>query len=148
MDASGIDLLPAGPVRRVFEAISRHDLEGMVACFAEDYLNETPIHPDRGFRGREQVRKNWTSILAAIPDLVPFVVRATTAPDGMVWVEWGQRGTRRDGVPVDLAGVSVFTLADDLVSAVRFYLEPVEHASGDVDAAVREATGVGTGGRP
>ncbi|ASN53112.1 nuclear transport factor 2 family protein [Sinomonas sp. R1AF57] len=148
MDASGIDLLPAGPVRRVFEAISRHDLDGMVSCFAEDYLNETPIHPDRGFTGRDQVRKNWSSILAAIPDVQPFVVRATTASDGMVWVEWGQRGTRRDGVPVDLVGVSVFTLENDLISAVRFYLEPVEHASGDVDAAVRDATGVGTGGRP
>lgn len=148
MDASGIDFLPAGPVRRVFEAISRHDLDGMVSCFAEDYLNETPVHPDRGFTGREQVRKNWAAILAGVPDLQPFVVRATTAADGRVWVEWGQRGTRRDGVPVDLAGVAVFTLDGDVISAVRFYLEPVEHESGDVDAAVRQTTGIGTGGRP
>ncbi|BCT77759.1 hypothetical protein SCMU_36010 [Sinomonas cyclohexanicum] len=143
---STFDSLPAGPVRRVFEAISRHDLDAMVACFAEDYLNETPIHPDRGFTGRHQVRKNWSAILASIPDLEPYVVRATTAPDGRVWVEWGQRGTRRDGVPVHLAGVSIFTIDVDDISAVRFYLEPVEQETGDVDANVAEV--VGASGQP
>ncbi|WP_369045545.1 nuclear transport factor 2 family protein [Sinomonas sp. P10A9] len=142
MDAqSPFEALPAGPVRRLFESISQHDLGGMVACFAEDYVNETPIHPDRSFTGREQVRKNWSTILAGLRDLQPYVVRATTAPDGMVWVEWGQRGTRPDGVPVALAGVSIFTLDADAIAAVRFYLEPVERESGDVNANVHSIVG-------
>lgn len=142
MDANKtFDSLPAGPVRRMFEAISKHDLDAMISCFAEDYLNETPIHPDRGFRGRDQVRENWTAILSGIPDLVPYVVRSTTAPDGRVWVEWGQHGTRRDGLPLHLAGVAIFTLTGDAVSAVRFYLEPVGRDSGDVNADVAKIAG-------
>lgn len=145
MDANTtFDNLPAGPVRRVFEAIGRHDLDAMVSCFAEDYLNEMPIHPDRGFTGRDQVLKNWTAILAGIPDLEAYVVRATTAPNGQVWVEWGQHGTRRDGVPVHLAGVSIFTIEGEEISAVRFYLEPVERESGDVNADVAKIVGTGT----
>jgi ketosteroid isomerase-like protein len=146
--ATSFTALPAGPVRRIFEAIARHDLEAMVSCFAEDYVNETPVHPDRSFTGRAQVHKNWTAILAGFPDLEPYVVRATTAPDGMVWVEWGQRGTRRDGVPVHLAGVSIFTLDGDAVSAVRFYLEQVESVSGTVDRNVADIVGAAAAGAP
>ncbi|MDQ1731690.1 MAG: hypothetical protein QOK10_1849 [Pseudonocardiales bacterium] len=46
-------------------------------------------------------------------------------------------GTRRDGVPHELRGVIVFDVAGALISAARFYLEPVEHESGTVDDAVR-----------
>lgn len=38
------------------EAVNAHDLDGIVACFALDYRNETPAHPMRGFVGRDQVR--------------------------------------------------------------------------------------------
>jgi hypothetical protein len=37
-------------------ATDARDLEALVACFAPDYRNETPAHPERGFTGREQVR--------------------------------------------------------------------------------------------
>ena len=56
-------------VERLRQATNRHDLEALVACFAPDYRNETPVHPERGFSGREQVRKNWQQIFAAIPDV-------------------------------------------------------------------------------
>jgi ketosteroid isomerase-like protein len=69
------------------QALDAHDLEAMVACFAEDYRNETPAHPRRGFRGNEQVRRNWTQILDGAPDLHALVPR--TAVDGdTVWTEW------------------------------------------------------------
>ena len=35
-----------------------HDLEAFLACFQEDYESEQPAHPDRAFRGRDQVRSN------------------------------------------------------------------------------------------
>ena len=56
---------PAAVVRRLIEATNRRDLTSMVACFAPDYRNETPVHPSRGFVGREQVRRNWVQIFAA-----------------------------------------------------------------------------------
>jgi ketosteroid isomerase-like protein len=147
MDANAtFDILPAGPVRRVFEAISRRDLDAMVQCFAEDYINETPAHPDRSFVGRDQVRRNWSALLSGFPDLESYVLRATTAADGLVWVEWGQQGTRADGVRVELAAVAIFRIEHDLISAVRFYLEPVERQTGDVNANVASVVGATAGG--
>ena len=50
---------PLAAVARLQQATNAHDLEAIVACFAEDYVNETPVHPSRSFAGREQVRRNW-----------------------------------------------------------------------------------------
>ena len=55
---------PRALVDRLVRATNAHDVDAVAACFAEDYENETPVHPARGFRGREQVRKNWEQIFA------------------------------------------------------------------------------------
>jgi ketosteroid isomerase-like protein len=147
MDATeGLDLLPAGPVRRMIAAAGRHDLDAMVAEFADDFENITPNHPDRSFTGSAQVRANWEALFAGIPDLALAVRAAATGPDGTVWMEWTNAGTRRDGVPVHMAGVAIFTLRADRIAAVRFYLEPVEHDSGDVTEAVRTVAGPAAAG--
>ena len=122
-------------VDRLARATSAHDLDGIVACFAEDYVNETPAHPLRGFHGRAQVRRNWTQILAAVPNLTAQVL--ATAVDGdTVWSEWTLTGTRGDGESHEMRGVIIFAVADELIRAARFYLEPVEHDSGTVDDAI------------
>ena len=69
MDDDRADGGPAAMARRLCQATNDHDLAGLVACFAPGYRNITPAHPQRGFTGREQVRKNWEQIFAAIPDL-------------------------------------------------------------------------------
>ncbi|MGZ5301942.1 MAG: nuclear transport factor 2 family protein, partial [Actinomycetota bacterium] len=56
-------------VERLARATNEHDLDALTACFAPEYVNETPAHPERGFRGRDQVRKNWEQIFGAVPDL-------------------------------------------------------------------------------
>jgi len=149
MDASGVDLLPEGPVRRMVAAANRHDLEEMVSLFAEDYENLTPVHPARSFKGSAQVRKNWAALFAGLPDLRITVHDATTGPGGKVWMEWSNRGTRPDGSVTRSAGVAILTVRDDSIAAAHFYLEPVEHVSGDVNTAVsvavRGATGAGEG---
>jgi ketosteroid isomerase-like protein len=135
---------PIGVVDRLVQAINDHDLEALVACFDEGYINETPAHPRRGFRGREQVRRNWTQILAAVPELRARVLR--TAVDGGVWTEWDMSGTRRDGALFQMAGVAIFEVRDAKIASARFYLEPVEQTSGDVDAAVSGLVGDPTAG--
>lgn len=134
----GMDRLPAGPVWRMFAAACQHDLDAMVAEFANDYVNITPNHPDRSFTGSAQVRSNWSALFAGVPDLTLEIRDVATAPDGKVWVEWASHGTRRDGFPVEQAGVAIFTLREGLLSAVRFYLEPVDHEPGDVNTAIRD----------
>lgn len=127
-------------VERLAKAVSGHDLEAMVSCFAEDYINETPAHPRRGFRGNAQVRANWSQIFAAVPDIQARVVRAT-ADGESVWTEWELSGSRADGMAFLMRGVVIFTVAEDTIASARFYLEPVEEASGDVDAHTRRVTG-------
>jgi ketosteroid isomerase-like protein len=79
MDA-GTDSGPAAMVERLRLASNDHDIEAVAGCFAADYRNETPVHPQRGFTGRDQVRRNWEQIFAAIPDLTVKVLRC--AVDG------------------------------------------------------------------
>lgn len=121
-------------------AANRHDLDAMVAEFSDDYENITPLHPAQSFTGSAQVRRNWENLFAGIPDLHLTVYNATTAADGTVWMESGNAGTRRDGTRVEMAGVSIFTVRDDLIGAVHFYLEPVDHGTRDIDTAVQDAT--------
>jgi ketosteroid isomerase-like protein len=132
-ESSGLAL--AGRLR---EAVNRHDLEAMVGCFAPDFVNATPVHPARSFRGRDQVRKNWAQIFAAVPDLEADMVDCACSGT-TVWTEWEMRGTRVDGRQHLMRGVSIFEVADDAFASVRFYLEPVEQHSGSIDAAVHAA---------
>ena len=123
-------------LERLMRAVNDHDLDALVSCFAQDYVNETPVHPQRGFRGNEQVRRNWTQILAAIPDLSTDII-GWAADGDTVWSEWEHRGTRADGSAHLMRGVIVFGVRGELISTARFYLEPVEDDGGGVDDAVR-----------
>jgi hypothetical protein len=125
-------------ITRLLTATNDHDIDALVECFATEYVNETPTHPLRGFRGREQVRTNWTSIFAGVPDIAARVV-ASVVDGSTAWTEWEMSGTRRDGAPHAMAGVIVFGVSEDRIARARFYLEPVERTSGDVDAAVERA---------
>jgi ketosteroid isomerase-like protein len=128
-------LSPAGVVDRLAAATAAHDLEALVGCFAPDYVNETPVHPSRGFTGREQVRRNWSQFFAAMPDLSSEVLARAVDGD-TVWTEWEMRGTRPDGGPHHMRGVMVFRIEDGLIQAMRLYLEPVDPAAGTVDETV------------
>jgi ketosteroid isomerase-like protein len=123
-------------VNRLVDATNAHDIEALVACFAEDYVNETPVHPARNFEGRGQVRRNWEQIFGFVPDLRAEVVRAAVDGD-TAWTEWEMTGTRRDGSAHRMAGVVIFTVREGLAQSARFYLEPVDDAPGGVDEAVR-----------
>jgi ketosteroid isomerase-like protein len=127
-------------VRRLEGATNAHDLEALVGCFAPDYVNETPLHPSRGFTGRDQVQDNWRTIFAGVPDVRAAVLSAATDGD-VVWSEWEMSGHRRDGAAHLMRGVILFTVRDGLATRARFYLEPVDHGDGDVTAAVRAAVG-------
>lgn len=131
---------PLEIVDRLVEATNAHDLDGIVECFAGDYVNETPAHPPRGFVGRDQVRRNWTAILAGVPDIHTRVL-ATAVVNDRVWTEWEMTGTRHDGAPHSMAGVVIFTVYEDRITSARFYLEPVEASSGDVNAAIERTVG-------
>jgi ketosteroid isomerase-like protein len=126
----------AGVLARLERATNAHDLNALVACFAPDYRNDAPAHPERSFTGREQVRRNWEQIFAAIPDVTATVLGAAVNGDE-VWSEWEHRGTRPDGSAHTMRGVIIFEVGNGLLTRARFYLEPVQEGGGNVDAAVR-----------
>jgi ketosteroid isomerase-like protein len=125
-----------GMLQRLVQATNDHNLDALVECFAPDYRNETPVHPARGFQGRDQVRKNWEQIFAFVPDVTANVVRWAAEGD-TVWSEWEMHGTRADGSAHLMRGVIIFGVSDARASWARFYLEPVDEDTGDVDDAVQ-----------
>ena len=126
---------PGAVVDRLSRATNKHDLDALVAYFAVDYRNDTPVHPTRGFQGRAQVRRNWEQIFAAVPDITTSVHWITEA--STVWSEWEMHGTRRDGSPHLMRGVILFGVEHDEIRWARFYLEPVEAAdTASIDQAV------------
>lgn len=131
---------PLGTVQRLLDATNAHDIDALVSCFGDDYVNETPVHPERGFTGNEQVRRNWTQLFDGIRDLKASLLAGATAGD-TAWTEWEMSGVRRDGAPHMMRGVIIFGVTGGKVTSARFYLEPVEQSSGDVNDAVARASG-------
>jgi len=120
-------------------ALRSRDADQLAALFTEDYDSRQPAHPDRAFRGRDQVRINWTAIFAGIPDFTADLLGASRDGD-TVWSEWAWHGTRASGDPMEMAGVMVLGLRDGLISWARLYVEDVEVGAG-IDAVVEHISG-------
>src|SRR6476619_14379 len=127
-------------VERLNAAMNAHDLEAFLACFEDDYESEQPAHPERAFRGREQVRSNWSAIFDGVPDFRSELLRSAADGD-TVWSEWHWRGTQSGGTPLDMVGVFVCGVRGGRISWARLYMEPVEQAGGGIEAAGRSMTG-------
>jgi ketosteroid isomerase-like protein len=126
---------PLATIDRLMAATNAHDLEGIVACFADDYALEAPLHPARAFQGNEQVRRNWTQILGTVKDIAVTVLR--TACDGdTVWTEQEMVGTRPDGGEHLMRGVFIFGVSAGLIRWGRMFLEPVDTSGVDMSAAL------------
>ncbi len=129
---------PMPIVERLLDATNAHDVEGIVACFAEGYTLESPLHPARSFRGKEQVRRNWTQILSAVDNLTARVL-AATCDARTVWSEWEMIGTRRHGGGAHhMRGVLIFRIDGGLIVSGRIFLEPVDTSSADASEGLRQ----------
>ena len=109
------------------------DIDAFVALFAADYDSRQPAHPDRAFTGSEQVRANWTRDLRR--RLFRSELIGAVADGETLWTEWHWQGTG-----LEIAGVIVFGVRDDLFAWARLYVEPVEQGEG-IEAAVRDMSG-------
>lgn len=125
---------------RLQDAMNAHDLEAFVDCFHEDYQSEQPVHPGRGFGGRDQVRANWSAIFSGVPDFTAELL-SHGSDHQHEWSEWRWRGRRRDGGTLDTAGVIVAGIRDNRIAWGRLYIEPVETTQEGIDAAVRRMAG-------
>ena len=123
---------------RIGSAINSHDLDAFVALFAPIYRSEQPAHPSRSFEGADQVRDNWESVFAGVPDLTAELVASAVTADGIEMGEWHWRGKHVDGSDFAMRGVIVLGVEDDHIAWGRLYMEPVELDGGDIDEMVKE----------
>lgn len=105
-------------------AMDAHDLEALISCFADGYRSDQPLHPDRAFVGKEQVRRNWTVIFDRVPDF-EAKLHCVQDSEGMVWTEWEWQGTG-----FEWRGVILFGVAGEKIEWARVYMEPVERTEG------------------
>ena len=127
----------SGMIERMAEALNRHDLEAFVECFDPSYRSEQPAHPNRGFGGKAQVRKNWSGMFESFPDFEARLLRHT-ADEGVTWGEW-----RWTATGLHMAGVTIMGTENDRIVWARLYMESVEENGQDIDEAVRTITGEG-----
>lgn len=116
-------------VERWLRAMTAHDLEAAVACFAPDYHDEAPARRGEFFDGNQKVRENFAELFHGIPDVRAELLR-TVSDDDSVWIEWRLHGTRRDGTPMEFAGVNIFGVRDDQFLWGRIYTELVRDTGG------------------
>jgi ketosteroid isomerase-like protein len=119
------------------DAMNAHDAQRMASMFAADYESVQPVHPARTFRGRDQVRANWSAVFEGVPDFEALLV-ASVVDRGTEWGEWDWRGHHVDGSDFAMRGVVILFAPAGPIMAMRLYVEPVEDDRDDIDAAVRE----------
>jgi hypothetical protein len=130
----------ASVVERLHEAVNQHDIEALLECFDAGYRSEQPAHPNRGFGGKEQVRKNWSALFESFPDFKAELLRYTADGDTM-WTEW-----HWTAAGLNITGVTLFGVRADRIVWGRLYMEPVEVEGEDIDEAMRTMTETGQGG--
>ena len=102
-------------------------------CFAVDVRSEQPTRPDRGFRGRAELRSYWEQVLASDTQFHAELLRCT-GDARTAWAEWCWTGARADGSTFARAGVTIYGLENDRIAWMRLYMEPVQ---GDPDTVGR-----------
>ena len=129
-------------MQRLCDAINAHDPDAMVALIAPEYRSEQPAHPNRGFGGKAQVHKNWSTLFAGVPDL-RLEVLAHLDDGSTSWSEWELLGHHSDGTVFDERGVVMFGLGEDgAITWGRFYMESVEQGGADIDETMRQTAKV------
>ncbi len=119
---------PREVVERLLQAVNAHDPEAMAACFAPDFQSEQPLHPERAFRGPEGVRRNWTAMFAATPDLRVETLRWSETGN-TVWAEMHFWGTQADGSPFELRGTTIQAIEAGRIAWARLSMDPVQPPS-------------------
>jgi ketosteroid isomerase-like protein len=103
----------------VLEAFNRHDLDAIMAHFAEDCVLETPRGPDpwgRRFAGKSEVRRGLAARFEGIPD-VHYEGGGHFVCGDRGLSEWTISGTTVEGERIEVRGCDLWTFgADDTVT--------------------------------
>jgi steroid delta-isomerase-like uncharacterized protein len=102
-------------LEQVLDAFNRHDIDAIMAHFAEDCVFESPRGPDpwgTRFVGREAVRRGLAARFEGIPD-VHYGDADHFACGNRGVSEWTISGTTVQGDRIEVRGCDLWTFADD-----------------------------------
>ena len=104
-------------LRAICAAFDRHDLDGIMAHFADDAVFESPRGPEAwGQRvvGKAAVREAFAGRFSGIPD-VRYQDDAHFVDGDRGASEWTLSGTTVDGQRIEVRGCDLWTFRDDQV---------------------------------
>jgi steroid delta-isomerase-like uncharacterized protein len=121
-------------VRSYFDAMDRRDVDGMLGHWAEDGVEE--MVPVGILRGGDELRRSFSSMFAALPDMRTTVTRLV-AGERTCAVEWRIEGSF-DGEPymgieptgsrVEIRGMDLIELEDDQIVSLTAYFDGAGYA--------------------
>lgn len=126
---------PSAVLQRLHQAMNRHDIDALVACFHPEYSSEQPVHPERAFIGTEQVRRNWSGIFDETRDFHAMLLRSSVVGNE-IWAEWVWEGSSRTGGRSEIRGVTLFAVSGGRIARGRLYMEPVQTPAQGIDASI------------
>jgi ketosteroid isomerase-like protein len=106
-----------GMLREVAAAFDRHDLEAIMAHFADDAVFESPRGPEpwgRRFIGAEQIRAAFAGRFTGIPD-VRYQQDEHFVDGERGASEWTLSGTTVEGGRIEVRGCDLWTFRDGKV---------------------------------
>lgn len=98
-------------LERMLDAFNEHDLDAIMALFADDCVFESPRGPDpwgRRFEGKSAVREGLGARFTTIPDVHYGNGSHFVAGERGV-SEWTLTGTTTDGVALEVCGCDIWT---------------------------------------
>jgi ketosteroid isomerase-like protein len=115
-------------LERVLDGFNRHDLDAIMAEFADDCVFESPRGPDpwgRRYVGKEEVRAGFAARFAGIPD-VRYRGEADFVTGDRGVSEWTLSGTTVDGERVEVRGCDLWTFTGERIARKDSYWKIVE----------------------
>jgi limonene-1,2-epoxide hydrolase len=128
-----IQINPRLVIERLVHALNAHDIDAVVDCFDPLYHTEQPVHPERAYRGREQIHKEWSETLKRLPDFRAKVIRMVTDKE-TVWTEWSWIGTEKNKTRVEMVGVAIYAVRNNRFIWGRAYMEPIQKLGTGIEA--------------
>ncbi len=115
-------------LQAIADAFNRHDLDAIMAFFADDAVFDAPRGPEpwgRRFVGTDEVRDGFAARFAGIPDV--------HSGEDAHWVsgdrgtsEWTLTGTTTDGERIEVRGCDLWTFRDGKVTRKDSFWKIVE----------------------
>ena len=104
-------------LKAITTAFDEHDLDGIMAHFADDAVFDAPRGPDpwgTRFVGHEAVRQGFAARFAGIPD-IRYQDDAHFVDGDRGASEWTLSGTTTDGQRIEVRGCDLWTFRDGKV---------------------------------